>query len=127
MAKGTISSLTRLERKSLDSADETRTFDKGKVDIATVGGKTVGRATFQPGWKWSECVKPIVNTDSCEAAHLGYIISGRMHVTMDDGTETEFTAGDVMSIPPGHDAWIVGNEELVALDFMGVDDYAKPS
>jgi hypothetical protein len=116
-----------LERKSLDSADETRTFDKGKVDIATVGGKTVGRATFQPGWKWSECVKPIVNTDSCEAAHLGYIISGRMHVTMDDGTETEFTAGDVMSIPPGHDAWIVGNEELVALDFMGVDDYAKPS
>jgi mannose-6-phosphate isomerase-like protein (cupin superfamily) len=126
MAKGTISALTRLERKNLGSPDDTRTVDKGKVEIATVGSKTLGRATFQPGWKWSESVKPVVNTDSCEMAHLGYMISGRMHVVMDDGTETECAAGDVVSIPPGHDAWIVGNEPCVIVDFMGLEEYGKP-
>jgi len=115
------------ESKKLDKPDETRPFDKGKLEIVNLGGTMLGRATFEPGWKWSECVKPIAQTESCQAAHLGYMVSGRMKVVMDDGTELEVGPGEAMSLPPGHDAWIVGNEPCVFVDFVGFANYAKPS
>ena len=113
--------------KSLNSPEEVRKFDKGKVELVNVGGGAIGRATFEPGWKWSTCVKPIAKTNSCQAAHHGYQVSGTMTTRMDDGTEKTSKAGDVLSIPPGHDAWVVGNEPVVFVDFQGMVDYAKKS
>ena len=117
-----------LERKRFDDADETRPFaQNGKVDLVNLSGGVVGLATFHPGWKWSNDVKPMAGTDSCQAAHVGYVISGRQVVRMDDGTELEISAGDVVSIPPGHDGWTIGDEPCVVVDFSGMADYAKPS
>ena len=118
-------SAEKFESKSLNSPEEVRKFDKGKVELVNVAGATIGRATFEPGWKWSTCVKPIANTNSCQAAHFGYQVSGTMMTRMDDGTEKTSKAGDVLNIPPGHDAWVVGNEPVVVLDFQGMVDYAK--
>jgi hypothetical protein len=115
----------KFESKSLNSPEEVRKFDKGKVELVNVAGATIGRATFEPGWKWSTCVKPIANTNSCQAAHFGYQVSGTMTTRMDDGTEKISKGGDVLNIPPGHDAWVVGNEVVVILDFQGMADYAK--
>jgi len=116
-----------LERKRFDDPDDTRPFrDKGHVEIVNIGDGVVGRATFQPGWKWSDHVKPIVGTDSCQAAHIGYVISGQQVILMDDGTELEIGPGDVVSIPAGHDGWTIGDEPCVVLDFAGMADYAKP-
>jgi quercetin dioxygenase-like cupin family protein len=118
--------MAELERKKFDQADETRPFqDKGMVELVTIAGGVVGRATFEPGWKWSEHVKPIAGTDSCQAAHMGYVVSGRQVILMDDGTQLELGAGDVVSIPPGHDGWVVGDEACVVVDFSGMGDYAK--
>jgi hypothetical protein len=89
--------------------DEVRTFEKGKVEIANLGDVVIGSATLEPGWSWEKCVKPIAKTDSCQAPHTAYMISGRMKVVMDDGTEQEYGPGDVAEIPPSHNAWIVGN------------------
>lgn len=113
------------EVKSLNKPEEVRKFDRGKVELVTVGGATLGRATFEPGWRWSTCVKPIAKTDSCQAAHFLYQLSGTMVTRMDDGTERTTKAGDVLNIPPGHDAWVVGNEPAVIIDFQGMADYAK--
>ncbi|HEY6243272.1 MAG TPA: cupin domain-containing protein [Pyrinomonadaceae bacterium] len=113
-------------KKNFSSPEDTRNIDKGKVEVLNLGGTQVMRATFQPGWKWSESVKPIVGTDSCEVSHLVYTISGRMVVRMDDGKEIEIGPGDVASIPAGHDAWIVGQEPYVGIDFQGGGNYAKP-
>lgn len=119
------------EVKSFGSPDETRQFadGKGKLELVNLGnGGAVGRATFEPGWRWSEHVKPIVGTDSCQVAHLGYVVSGRMRLRMDDGTEHEVGPGDVLVAPPGHDAWVVGDEPNVQVDFQGAAHYAeKPS
>lgn len=117
--------MAEMKKRSLDSPDETRTFDKGKVEIANFGNLTIGRAVLEPGWSWSECVKPIAKTESCMAPHTQYVISGRMKVVMDDGMENEFGPGDAMVIPPGHNAWVVGDEPFVAVDFTGMTDYAK--
>lgn len=116
-----------LVRKSLDAPEETRPFEdgKGKLDLVNVAEGPVGRAVFEPGWQWSKHVKPIAGTDSCMAPHMGYFISGRMKVVMDDGEEAEFGPGDFMICPPGHDAWIVGDEACVVIDWQGVADYAK--
>src|SRR3989338_11282004 len=103
-----ITNMMAVERKSFDAPDETRFFEKGKVELATVANVTFGRALLQPGWKWSECVKPLTKMRSCQASHIQYQISGRLKVRMDDGTEREFGPGDVAAIPPGHDAWVVG-------------------
>src|SRR6266567_2089332 len=111
--------------KSLDTPDETRTFPNGKIELVTLGGITFGRGTMQPGWRWSEHVKPIAKTESCQAAHMGYFVSGRMKVVMDDGEETEYGPGDFGIIAPGHDAWIVGDEPCVVIDWQGFADYAK--
>jgi hypothetical protein len=119
------SSSSKIQKKNLDSSpDDTREFEKGKVEIVNFGDMTIGRAIFELGWSWSKCVKPIVNTNSCQAPHTQYVISGRLKVVMDDGTEEEF-GEDAAIIPPGHDAWVVGNESVVAIDFTGLKDYAK--
>ena len=116
-----------LETKSFSSPDETREFaGKGSMNIVNVGGMSVGKGTFEPGWRWSVNVKPIAGTDSCQALHVGYIVSGRMRVRMDDGSEAEAGPGEVVHIEPGHDAWVVGNEDCVFLDFgASVAQYAK--
>jgi hypothetical protein len=114
------------ENKDIRTPDETRSFPKGKIDVVNVGGGVVGRATLEPGWKWSECVKPIAKTDWCEAPHAQYTLSGRLHVAMADGTEFEAGPGNVTLIPPGHDAWVVGDEPYVAIDWSGMANYAKP-
>jgi quercetin dioxygenase-like cupin family protein len=120
---------SKLERKSLNSPEESRPFKdgKGKLEVVVVGGQTVGRGIFEPGWRWSEHVKPIAGTASCQAAHTGYIVEGRMVVRMDDGSEVEYGPGDAFYMPPGHDAWIVGDQRCVAIDFTGMGSYAKPS
>ncbi len=115
------------ELKSLNSPEEVRKFDKGRVELVKVAGATIGRATFEPGWKWSACVKPIAGTNSCRAAHYGYQLSGTMTTRMDDGTEMTSKAGDVLNIPAGHDAWVVGDEAVVLVDFQGMVDYARQS
>jgi len=119
------STLVRPESKSLGTPDRVKTFPKAKIEFIEVGGKTLARATLQPGWRWSTSIKPIVNTDSCESSHFQYLISGSMIVELDDGTRIECKAGDVSLIPPGHDAWVVGKEPAVALDFEGLADFAK--
>jgi quercetin dioxygenase-like cupin family protein len=118
---------SKMQKKSLDSPDETRTFEKGKVELVILKTVTIGRSVFEPGWSWDKCVKPIVKTNSCEAPHTSVIISGRLKVRMDDGTEAEGGPGDVAVIPPGHNAWVIGDEPCVMLDFTGAKDYAKES
>jgi hypothetical protein len=115
------------ETKSFDSPDETRKFDKGKVDLVNVSGGAVGLAVLEPGWKWSESVKPIAKTELCEAPHVQYTVSGRLHVRMADGKEFEIGPREVAVVPPGHDAWVVGNEPYVGVDWSGMANYAKPS
>jgi mannose-6-phosphate isomerase-like protein (cupin superfamily) len=106
----------RFQRKSLDQPDETRTFENGKAEVVTLGDFSASRLVFEPGWRWSENVKPIAGTDSCQVFHTGYHVSGRLHVRMDDGTEEEVGPGDAYVIPPGHDAWVVGEEPVVSVD-----------
>jgi|SRR5947209_1781559 hypothetical protein len=118
--------MASMKKKNLNAPDETRNFPKGKLELVTIGGITFGRATFEPGWKWSESVKPIAKTNSCQAPHTNYHVSGRIRVRMDDGSEDEFGPGEVSVLPPGHDAWVVGNETVVAIDITGMTDYAKP-
>jgi hypothetical protein len=114
-----------MDVKSLSNADEVRTFDKGKVELVKVDGVVIGRATFQPGWRWSESVKPLAGTKSCEAPHFQYHVSGTLRVRMDDGTEVDCRPGDVSLLPTGHDAWVVGDEPVVVVDFQGMADYAR--
>jgi hypothetical protein len=117
--------MAKLIVKRFESPDETRPFEKGRAEVLQLAEGTVGRGVFEPGWKWSECVRPLAGTGTCEVAHLGYVQTGRMHVRMDDGQEAEAGPGDVMMIPPGHDAWVVGNEACVFLDFAGMEHYAE--
>ena len=112
-------------KKALSTPDETRNFPNGKLDILNVGDFVFGKATFEPGWKWSESVKPLAGTTSCMVHHQGYVVSGHMHIKMDDGSETEVGPGDAFVIPPGHDAWTVGDEPCVMYDFSGASNYAK--
>lgn len=113
------------QKKSLDSPDKTRSFDKGKIQVVTIGDVTLGKFVLEPGWKWSTSVKPVVKTESCQLHHTGYIISGKMKVRMNDGTEADLGPGDLAIVPPGHDAWVVGNEPCVGVDFTGAKTYAK--
>ncbi|MFE1230732.1 cupin domain-containing protein [Streptomyces sp. NPDC058745] len=118
--------MTGIVSRSFDSADETRPFEdgKGRLDLVTTERGAVGRAVFEPGWQWSKHVKPIAGTDSCQASHIGYVVSGRMKVVMDDGETAELGPGDFMAVAPGHDAWVLGDEACVALDWVGFGDYA---
>jgi quercetin dioxygenase-like cupin family protein len=115
-------------KKNFDHPDETRPIKKGKVEVLNMGpGLPVMRATFEPGWKWSECVKPVAKTESCQVPHLVYVVSGRIAIQMDDGQTVEYGPGDVGLIPPGHDAWVLGNEPFVNIDYQGGALYAKPA
>jgi len=119
--------MSGLINKSFDKPDEVRPFEggTGQLELVDVEAGPVGRGIFEPGWQWSKHVKPIAKTDSCQAGHLCYFVSGRMKVVMDDGEETEYGPGDVGVIPPGHDAWIVGDDRCVVIDWQGFAEYAK--
>ena len=116
-----------LELINFQSPTEVRTFDKGRFELYKIGPMTLGRATYEPGWKWSEHVGQATGETSCQVEHVGYVLSGRMVVRMDDGSEQELAAGEAYLIRPGHDAWTVGDEACVVVDWTGFTDYAKRS
>src|SRR4051794_18078327 len=105
--------MAKIMKKNFDSPDETRTPDKTKLDVVGLGDVKAARMTAQPGWRWSECIKPVVGGDSCQNRHLGVVVAGRLHVAHDDGTELEIGPTDAYVIEPGHDAWVVGNDPFV--------------
>ena len=113
------------EQKSFAVPDETRAFEHGSLDLLTIGGAEIGRLTLQPGWRWADHVKPIAGTDLCEAPHFQYHVSGTLRVRLADGTEFDAAPGDVTALPAGHDAWVVGNEPAVVVDWWGASNYAK--
>ncbi|MCK6564783.1 MAG: cupin domain-containing protein [Dehalococcoidia bacterium] len=118
--------MANAEKKSMDTPDETRSIPRGKVELVQIAGATIGRLTLEPGWRWSVDVKPVANTEWCEAPHFQYQVSGILHVKMADGTEFETRAGEVSYLPSGHDAWVVGNEPVALVDWSGAPNYAKP-
>lgn len=113
------------EHKTFASPDETREFPNGRAEILQVAGSDIGRLVLEPGWRWSNDVKPIAQTDSCQAPHFQYHVSGRLAIRMDDGTEFIAGPGDITSLPKGHDAWVVGDEPAVVVDWFGASNYAK--
>jgi hypothetical protein len=115
----------KAELKSFGKPDEVREFSKGRLELIKIGGATIGRAIFEPGWRWSTAVQPIVKTKGCEAPHFQYHVSGTLRVRMDDGSEFDCRAGDVSLLPSGHDAWVVGGQPVIVVDFQGMIDYAK--
>jgi hypothetical protein len=117
--------MEKAECRDFRKPEEVREFPKGKLELIKIGGATVGRAVFEPGWKWSTSVQPIVKSKSCEAPHFQYHVSGVLRIRMDDGSEFDCRPGDVSLLPSGHDAWVVGNEPAVVVDFQGMIDYAK--
>lgn len=122
-----MTTTTTIRRKSIGSPSEVREIPHGRIEVVDLGDFEFSRATFHPGWRWSDSVKPIAETESCEFHHRLFVASGTIHVVLDDGTEADLVAGDVADIPPGHDAWVVGDETVVTYDFGEQDaDYAKP-
>jgi hypothetical protein len=115
----------KVEHKSFSKADEVREFPNGRAEILAIASAQIGRIVFQPGWRWSSDVKPIANTPSCEAPHFQYHVSGKLGIRMDDGTEYVAGPGDVTSLPSGHDAWVIGDEPAVVVDWFGASNYAK--
>jgi len=113
------------ELKNFGKPDEVRTFPQGRVELINIGGATIGRAIFEPGWRWATSVQPLAKTKSCEAPHFQYHVSGVLRVKMDDGAEFDCRPGDVSLLPSGHDAWTVGDEPAVVVDFQGMLDYAS--
>jgi quercetin dioxygenase-like cupin family protein len=120
-------SVSKFEMKSHDKPDERRTPPKTTVDVVRLEGFTLGRFTLAPGWRWSECVKPVVKTDRCEVSHVGYCVSGSITVQLADGSTRTIEPGSSYTIPPGHDAWVVGNEPCVAIEVMSAEIFAKPA
>lgn len=117
--------MDELTFERFESPSETREFEKGRFELVQIGGMTVGRATYEPGWKWSEHVGAATGEKLCQVEHIGLVISGQAAVLMDDGTEQVMGPGDLFHVPPGHDSWVVGDEPYVSLHFLGADDYAK--
>jgi mannose-6-phosphate isomerase-like protein (cupin superfamily) len=118
--------ITKLESKSHGTPDEIRKPDKTQVEIVRLEGFTLGRYTMEPGWRWSQCIKPVVKTDSCQLSHVGHAVSGSLTVRMNDGTQKTIKAGESYTIPPGHDAWVDGKEKFVGLEVMSAEQFAKP-
>ena len=121
----TESTMVGFAHADFANPDEVRRFEKGQVELLRIDGREVGRLTLQPGWRWSEHVKPIAGTELCEAPHFQYHVSGKLRVRMADGTEFDATPGQVTSLPSGHDAWVVGDEPAVIVDWWGAGNYAK--
>jgi quercetin dioxygenase-like cupin family protein len=119
--------MSGIQSRDFSAPDETRTPDKTTIELVHLGGGQIGRYTFQPGWRWSECIKPVAGTESCQTEHIGYVVSGQMHVTHDDGSESDVKPGDVYWIAPGHDAWVVGDKPAVFVEFQSAANYAKPN
>ena len=117
--------MRKAEMKSFGQPDEVRRFPNGRLELVRIGGATIGRAIFEPGWRWSTSLQPMAKTKSCEAPHFQYHVAGVMRIRMDDGTEFECRPGDVSLLPSGHDAWVVGDEPAVVVDFQGMAEYAK--
>jgi hypothetical protein len=117
--------MKKTEYKSFGRPDETRAFPRGKADILQFGEGTIGRLTLEPGWRWSNDVKPIAKTNLCEAPHFQFQVSGRLHVLMENGQEFDLGPGDVSCLPSGHDAWVIGDERVVLIDWYGATHYAK--
>jgi hypothetical protein len=113
------------ELKRFEAPDEVREFANGRLELVTIGGVTIGRAVFEPGWRWATSVQPIAGTKSCEAPHFQYHVSGVLRVRMDNGQELDCRPGDVSLLPSGHDAWVVGDEPVVVVDFQGMAEYAS--
>jgi hypothetical protein len=117
--------MARSEQKTFERPDDTRTFEHGQLDLVHIGDSDIGRLTLQPGWRWSDHVKPIAGTDWCEAPHFQYHVAGRLRVRMADGAEFEAGPGDVTALQAGHDAWVVGDEPVVIVDWWGASNYAR--
>lgn len=117
--------MSAAQYKDFGKPDEVRTFPKGKAELLNIDGGVVGKLTLEPGWRWSEHVKPIAGTEWCEAPHFQYHASGTLHVVMADGTEFDATPGMVTMLPSGHDAWVVGDQPVVLVDWSGATNYAK--
>ena len=113
------------EHRTFAEPDETRTFGNGHLDILRIGGSDIGRLVLAPGWRWSEHVKPIAGTELCEAPHFQYHVAGTLRIQMADGTQFDAKPGAVTSLPSGHDAWVVGDDEVVVIDWFGASEYAK--
>ena len=111
--------------KSHDKPDEVRTPKKTRIEVCRLGDFTIGRFIMQPGWRWSECIKPVVKTDSCQVGHVGHAVSGRITIRLTDGSQKTIAAGESYTIPPGHDAWVEGNEPFVCIEVMSAEQYAK--
>lgn len=120
-------SISKFEVKSHGSPDEVRSPDKTRVEVVKLEGYTIGRFNFQPGWRWSECIKPVVKTDLCQLSHVGHAVSGRIRVRMADGSEKTIGAGESYTIPPGHDAWVEGSEPFVGVEVLSADTFAQPA
>ncbi len=120
--------MARYVTKSFDSPDEARNFDKGKLEAVKLGGQKAARITLTPGWRWTESLRPVVGTPTCQSHHLGYVVAGTIHIAMDEGDSFEVRAGEAYEVQPGHDAWVVGDEQFVALEFepKTAEGYAKP-
>jgi len=114
-----------LEVNDFSAPDEVRSPDRTTVELVKLGNGEVGRYTFQPGWKWSECIKPAVGTDTCQVEHVGYVVSGRLGISYEDGTGGEVGAGSVYRIAPGHDGWVIGDDPAVVVEFQGAATYAR--
>ncbi|GAA2203650.1 cupin domain-containing protein [Sinomonas flava] len=126
MSTHAVNAVTTLNVKSHDDPDEKRRPDKSEIDLVTVGDYTIGRFTFSPGWSWSGCIKPVVGTDSCQNNHVGYCVAGTLEVQLTSGETATITAGSSYTIPPGHDARVVGDETFVGLEFVSAATFAKP-
>ena len=120
-------SVSKFEVRSHSEPDEARKPDKTLVEIVRLQGFTLGRLSFEPGWRWSTCVKAVAKTESCQVSHVGYVVSGSITVQLNDGTKKNLKAGDAYTIPPGHDAWVEGKERFVGIEVMSADQYAKPA
>jgi quercetin dioxygenase-like cupin family protein len=119
--------VSRLENKSHATPDEVRAPAKTRIEINRLEGFTIGRFTFEPGWRWSECIKPVAGTDSCQASHVGYLVSGVLGIRLDDGAERIIRAGESYTIPPGHDGWVVGNEPVICIEVMSAEQFGRPA
>ncbi len=117
--------MDKVEHRDFAEPDETRTFTNGRMEVLNVGGSDIGRLVLEPGWRWSQDVKPIAGTELCEAPHFQYHVSGTLRLQLEDGTEFDARPGEVTALPAGHDAWVVGNEPVVVVDWWGASNYAK--